>query len=86
MATCPLNPKSLHPSSPGSHSTLKLIKWTRRLQCQKPVVLTGHSTFKADVMGTKVQQRNKKAFKGAKKQHLTQHTEQIEVKRKMDSL
>lgn len=50
------------------------------------MVLTGHSTLKADVMGTKEQQRNKKAFKRAKKQYLTQHIEQMEVKRKMDYL
>lgn len=48
------------------------------------MVLTGHSTLKADAMGTKRQQRNKKAFRGATKQYLTQHMEQMGVKRKMD--
>lgn len=50
------------------------------------MVLTGHSTFKADVMGTKVWQRNKKVFKEVKKYYLTQHMEQMEVGRKVGSL
>lgn len=88
MATCPLNHKSLDPSYPGltQLSEAEEIKLIQQLQCQKPMVLTAHSTFQADVMGTKVWQRNKKAFKGAEKHYLTQHIEQMEVERKMYSL